>query len=136
MFYIAFSRDSPLKGKISRRTVARRIRESGLKFYRKAKKPMLTKQHRRRRLLWCKKWLGFDFSKVVPSCQMVAQVMFTDEKRFVLRPDGHTGCYRLKGFRLEDRFLLPRAKYGGGGIMVWGAIMKGRIGPLVWIKRT
>ena len=59
---------------VSSRTVRRRLNESGGKFVKKISKPLLSEQHRIKRLQWAKKHKNFDWKKVI----------FTDESTFQL----------------------------------------------------
>ncbi|CAI9726432.1 transposable element Tcb1 transposase [Octopus vulgaris] len=65
---------------LSTTTVKTRLLEAGLKSCRAARKPLLTAQNRKRRLLWArahKTW----------TVQQWRTVMFTDESRFSLVSD-------------------------------------------------
>ena len=94
------------------RTVRRILRRAGLRWHPKVKKPRITLEQRVRRWRWARKWKKADWKKVI----------WTDEKRFILRHDGATHCWRLKNERYHLKFLRPRTAFGGGGIMVWGAM--------------
>ena len=59
---------------VSSRTVRRRLGESGGKFVKEISKPLLSKQHRIKRLQWAKKHKNFDWK----------QVIFTDKSTFQL----------------------------------------------------
>jgi len=67
--------DSTSYPNISRSTIKRYLRKSGLIGRVAAKKPILTKKHMRCRLLWCKAYSNF-------TADMLSKVMFSDESQF------------------------------------------------------
>jgi len=80
------------------------------------KKPLLTPRHRELCLRFAREhfnWTWLDF----------ANVLWTDESRFTLfQTDGPTFVQRRHGETLRQDCVVPTVKYGGGGIMMWGAI--------------
>ena len=73
-------------------------------------RPRLTADHIKKRLKWCR-----DHSKKL--VEDWTNVVFTDEKRFVLDgPDGQAKYWADK--RLPKQIFSKRPR-GGGGLMVW-----------------
>ena len=93
---------------ISPRCVRRCLFKHGFKKCRASKTPLLTYLQKLRRLRWAAAHKHYDFHKVI----------FSDEKRFAKRPDG------------------PTTKFGGGGLLIWGAISYYRKFPLVHVAGT
>ena len=95
--------------------------QSGVKSYKAAKKPRMSRTHMVNRSKWCRRWSKFKFS----------QVIFSDEKRFVRMGDGPTRVWRRKGERYLQQFMTPATKFKGGSVMVWGCISYEGVGPLI-----
>lgn len=64
------------------------------------------------RVRWARTWIRSDMKTV----------LFSDEKRFRMRNDGPSRCWRLCGDRFKPRHICGTTKYGAGSIMVWGCI--------------
>ncbi|GFV25171.1 transposable element Tcb2 transposase [Trichonephila clavipes] len=102
---------------ISRKTVARRLRERALYARRPVVCVPLTRQHRTARLQWCREhhnWTEQDW----------ACVLFSDESRFSLSSD----CRRQLIWRESDTAYRPeniqeKDRYATSSIMVWAGIM-------------
>jgi hypothetical protein len=107
-------RDCGLQNCVSVDTVKRALRKSGL-FGRVAmRKPLLTVQHKRRRLLWCqarRAWTVQDWKKIV----------FTDECKLELHPRARQYVRRPVGSALKEKYLSHSKKYSPS-VMVWGAV--------------
>ena len=74
------------------------------------KKPLLTARHRQLRREFCQEyrnWTQVDWSTVI----------FTDESKFLLLDSSG-----LMYVHQRNSFIKPTMKFGGGGVMVWGAI--------------
>ncbi|CAI9719138.1 box and transposase domain containing [Octopus vulgaris] len=96
---------------LSTTTVKTRLLEAGLKSCRATRKPLLTAQSRKRRLLWArahKTW----------AVQQWRTVMFTDESRFSLVSDKPVHVRRRRGERFNKDCIASTMKQGGGGLMV------------------
>ncbi|GFY20660.1 transposable element Tcb1 transposase [Trichonephila clavipes] len=104
---------------ISRFTVARRLHGGGLFARRPVRCVPLTPAHRKRRSLWCREhrnWRDNEWGRV----------LFTDESRFSLSSDSHRILiWRERGSRNHPSNFIERDRYGGRGVLVWGAIMLG-----------
>ena len=110
---------------VSRQTVTRRLRERGIRAYRPYTGQLLTPEHRRRRLTWYprrRRWLVRDWQRVV----------FSDESRFCLyTADGRQRVYRRRGERTAACCVRETVPFGGGSVMVWGAICGEHRSPLI-----
>lgn len=113
---------------VSRITVSRRLRNVGLFGRIGVKKPLITKKNQIARLQFAENhrhWTVQDWKKV----------LFSDESKFKLfESDGKQYIRRPVGARYDSRYQIPTVKYGGGGIMVWGAFSYEGVGPLVEIE--
>ena len=101
-------------------TVRRLFREHG---YHKAKArpaPALTYMQKLRRRKWATEFKHCDWSTV----------LFTDEKKWNIRPDGPKMVWRRQGESHDERCVKATTKYGQGSIMVWGAISATKAYPL------
>ncbi|GFU68761.1 transposable element Tcb2 transposase [Trichonephila clavipes] len=106
-----------LKRKISRKTVARRLRGGGLYAHRPVVCVPLTRQHRTARLQWCREhhnWTEQDW----------ACVLFSDESRFSMSSD----CRRQliwceSGIAYRPENTQEKDRYPTCSIMVWAGIM-------------
>ena len=102
--------------RISVNTVRRILAENGRKARRPYKGIKLTRRHRRDRAQWARNhesWTRNQWNNVV----------FSDESRYLLeRVDGRQRVYRRRGERYSDACVPEVDRYGGGSVMVWGAI--------------
>ena len=108
---------------VSVRTIQRTLNEcEHMHFGPMQVRPRLTADHIKKRLKWCK-----DHSKKL--VEDWTNVVFTDEKRFVLDgPDGQAKYWSDK--RLPKEIFSKRPR-GGGGVMVWAGISSKGKTPLV-----
>lgn len=99
---------------VHRRTVSRRLREFNIRCRRPYRGPILLRQHRVARLNWAHNHRrGYNWRSVV----------FSDESRFNLyHNDGRLHVYRRPGERFADAAVIQRDRFGGGSVLVWGAI--------------
>ncbi|GFV28321.1 transposable element Tcb1 transposase [Trichonephila clavipes] len=102
---------------ISRKTVARRLREGGLYARRPVVCVPLTRQHRTARLQWCREhhnWTEQDW----------ACVLFSDESRFSLSSDCRRQLiWRESGTAYRPENIQEKDQYLTCSIMVWTGIM-------------
>jgi transposase len=112
---------------LSAETVRRELKTAGMKASVKAKKPLLTKRHRRARLEWAnlhKDWTLDDWKRVV----------WSDESKINrLGSDGRQWIWKKPGEGLSDRTVEETLKFGGGSLMVWGCMLWDGIGYLARI---
>lgn len=92
-------------------TIRRYMLKLGMKYRPAVKKIMLSEKHKETRVNIVRKWICH---KVDPDL-----IVFTDECRFSL--DGNDALYTWKD---KNNVYLPKRPFGGGSLMVWGAICK------------
>ena len=115
---------------ISGRTVRRRLSAIGLKCRRPYKGPILTHRHRLARQRWAVN--GGNIGH-----RGWHNVVFSDESRFnVSYADGRQRVYRRNGERYSQACVLERDRFGGGSVMVWGAINSDFRSELVVVQRN
>ena len=101
---------------ISSRTVIRRLREVGIRPRHPAVRIILKPRHKQARLQFARNHIHW-------TQQQWTNVLFSDESRFSLQfNDGRLQVYRRKNERLLPQNIIERDRYGGGSVMVWGAI--------------
>ena len=99
---------------IHRRTVSRRLKEFGIRCRQPYHGPVLTRRHRQLRM---------NFVQNHQQRVNWHDVVFSDESRFTLyHNDGRVRVYRRNGERYGDNCVVERDRFGGGSVMVWGAI--------------
>jgi hypothetical protein len=65
------------------------------------------------------------------------RVWFSEESRFMLQKrDGRTSVYRRRNERFARNCVLEVNNFGGGSVMMWGAISYARKTQLVHIPAT
>ncbi|KAI4293523.1 hypothetical protein PAPHI01_2797, partial [Pancytospora philotis] len=105
----------------------RLLHKNGFGNYVRPKKPHLTPVHVKNRLKFAKEM------KRMPEGYWDS-VIFTDECKFNLfGSDGPRTTYRLPGPPSLPCHFTPTVKFGGGSVMVWGAITSQGVGNLVFI---
>lgn len=101
---------------ISCDTVRRRVMKRGLRAYRPAKFPVLTNAAKVKRLQFGRDhrhWNRNYWSNVV----------FSDESRFKVRfCDGRIRVWRFRNTRYDPKNMVQFDRFGGGSVMIWGAI--------------
>ena len=102
---------------LTSQTTRNHLKEAGLKAAVKAKKPLLTKRHRRERLdfaLAHQDWTVEDWKTVV----------WSDETKINrLGSDGRIWVWKKPGEGLSDRLVKETKKFGGGSLMMWGCML-------------
>ncbi|GBM02880.1 Transposable element Tc1 transposase [Araneus ventricosus] len=79
--------------------------------------------------------LDFPKSMVDKDVSLWESVIFVDESKFnIFGPDGRITVWRKPNEEFNPKSLLPTAKHGGGGIMVWGCFAASGMGNLVFIE--
>lgn len=113
--------------RISAQTVRNRLRQNGLRARRPYFGVVLRRQHRLARVRWCNRLRDWNLRNW-------RRVWFSDESRFQLqRRDGRTRVYRRRNERFTRNCVLEVDNFGGGSVMVWGAISCARKTQLVHI---
>lgn len=113
--------------KISPKTVRVVAIKNGYYARRPLAKPVLTKAHITTR---------YTFAALYQNRTMHfwQSVLFMDETQLRLCPqDLRKKVRRQEGKRLDRKHLVPRVKFGGGGVMYWGCVSWSGPGPLVAI---
>ena len=104
--------------KISVSTVRRALSSIGFKARIKRRKPLLTPEHKKRRLAFARKhqhWTVEDWSRIV----------WSDESKFELFGNRmREYCWVKHTGTLDPRAIKPTLKHGGGNIMVWGCFTR------------
>ena len=101
---------------MSNQTCRNRLHEANLRARRPATRPILTADHRVRRL---------DFASEHANWQIrhLRSVLFTDESKFCVDfNDGRRRVWRQKNERFSDCCVAEHDRFGGGSVMVWGGI--------------
>lgn len=109
---VAKSFDRP----VSRQTVARALRSSGLKAIARVKKPALSVKNSKARLEFAlkhKNWTLDDWKRVVWSDETKINRLGSDGKRW---------CWKINGKDLQNHQVQQTAKFGGGSLMFWGCM--------------
>jgi len=94
---------------VHKSTLSRVFASHNILSVRPHKKPYMSGVHKRARMNFVRHCRNMEWSDVV----------FSDEKRFRLRSDGPARVWRHPG---ESIPVCTTEKFGGGSIMVWGAI--------------
>ena len=113
---------------VSNQTIRNELRSAGLKSYARPLKPRLKKIHRLQRL---------NFAKAMKNVEegFWETVIFTDESKYnIYAPDGHLRVWRRPGIPTLNHHVRETVKFGGGNVMVWGAITYKGVGKLVFIE--
>lgn len=115
---------------VSSRTVRRRLRRAALFSRRPLTRTLLTSRHRQARLQWAMRRCHFQEAQW-------KRIVFTDESRFLLRPvDGRIRVWRRREEVLRQDLVAETTAFGGGSVLVWGAICCAGRSPLVVLRRT
>lgn len=103
---------------INVQTVRRALKEQGFETRVRVNKPKLTVKHRKARLKWAeahKEWTLDDWKRVIWSDETKINRFCSDGIRFAwIRPTNK--CV------IQEKQIKPTVKFGGGNIMVWGAM--------------
>jgi transposase len=101
---------------ISARTARRVLHQQGLNAMHMIKKPLLTREHKRKRLEFARAHCGW-------TVEQWKQVIFSDETVILARSsDEHKIKWTKPTRRLNRKLVIPTVQGGGVVIMVWGCI--------------
>ena len=122
---------------VNPQTVRNSVKKADFRAVIKAKKPLLTAAHRKKRLYIAEKYRNYtveDWKKVIWSDE-------TKINRF--GSDGHQFVWKKRGEPLSDRTTIPTVKFGGGNLMVWECMgcngvrilaeVEGRMGAIQYV---
>ena len=105
----------------------KRLRENSLRARRSYFGAVLKRRLRLARIIWCNIVRDWDL-------QNWRRVWFCDESRFILQKrDGRTRVYRRRNKRFTRSCVLEVDNFGGGSVMMFGAIFYARKCQLVHI---
>lgn len=108
-----------IEQRVSRQIVNRRLLSRGLRSRRPAKKPLMTRARKQRRLEWSEQYHRWQLGHW-------RHVLFSDESRFLLhRVDGRLRVRREVGQRFQEDCVSGTIAHGGGSVHVWGGIHYG-----------
>lgn len=114
-----------LSNEVSTKTVRRELHNGGYHGRAAIRKPLLSSVNIQKRMLWCK-----DHKTWSPD--QWRRVIFSDESSFSLFPtSGRVYVWRQPKEAFNPDCLLPTVKHGGGSVMVWAAISRDSLGPIV-----
>lgn len=113
---------------ISNETARKILVKRGFKSYVRCKKPYLSSKHMANRRDFCRRFRDLtidDWSRVV----------FTDESKFNLHGnDSNKRVWKKPKSPLLPHHIRTVIKFGGGSVMVWGAITRNGVGKLHLIE--
>ena len=104
----------PPGGRISVRSVVRRLHNANLRARRVVRRPHLLPRHRQIRMQWAYDHLHWNIRNW-------RKIHWSDESRFLLRPvDGRMRVWRERNTAYNQRNIFPTHAFGAGGVTVWG----------------
>lgn len=103
---------------------------NGLRCYRPAIKPRLSRDQIQARLEFARKYVQKDM-------RYWGHVLFSDEAQIVLHPlDRRERVRRPKHRRFDNQFIREKPKFGGCSLMFWGCAQYKGVGDLIGILGT
>lgn len=109
---------------VSRKTIARRLKDLGFASMRCARKPFYSKKNIKDRLNFYNLYGMYD-------SQWFQYVFWSDECRFELHSDAPERCLRRSTEKYFTECISTTKKHGAGGIMVWGIFSASGVGELI-----
>lgn len=110
---------------MSRKTVARRLKNAGLHARIPALKPLISKRNQRARLEYTRE-------HVVWTDAQWDTVHFSNKSNFtIFGSEGKIYVRRRTGERLSSQCVKKTIKFDGGSVMVWGMISSAGVGPII-----
>lgn len=115
---------------ISKNTVQRHLNSQNIFAFSPIKKPLLSKRHVLSRKECASEWITMNENDL-------KSIIFSDESKFNLfYSDGKVSVWREPGKGLNECYLSPTIKHGGGSVMVWACFSYYGPGNLVFIDGT
>jgi hypothetical protein len=110
---------------VSATTIRKSLHHQGMKAVRTINKPLLTHEHKRKRMEFARLHRDWIIEKW-------KQVIFSDETGIVARPsDAHKLRWVKKIQGLNPRLVVPIVQSGGVSILIWGCISNHGLHDLV-----
>lgn len=106
----------------SETTITRRLKESGIKCYRTAKKPKLSAEHRASRLVFARSHSNLDWGRVMFSDECTITSAQGSGVNFVRRP---------RGTRYEENYIQETTRSGRESVHLWAYFTREGPGNLV-----
>jgi transposase len=107
---------------LTSQTTRNHLKKAGLKAVVKAKKPLLTKRHRKERM-------DFALAHLDWTVEDWKTVVWSDETKINrLGSDGRKWVWKKAGEGLSDRLVKETKKFGGGSLMMWGCMLWDGVG--------
>jgi transposase len=111
-------------------TARRVMHEQGLKAMHMVKKPLLTREHKRKRLEFARAHRDW-------TVEQWKQVIFSDETLIPARSsDAHKVVWTKPTHALNPKLVIPTVQGGGVAIMVWGCISQYGFHDLILLDGT
>lgn len=113
---------------MSKRTIQRRLNESGLYGRIAAHKPFVSKKNVLARIRFAKEHVDWTL-------EQWKNVLWSDESKFnMINTDGIRYVRRPSNMRFNPRYTVGSVKHNGGNIMVWGCFSFSEKGPLCHVE--
>jgi hypothetical protein len=109
------------------RTIARIVKKQGIKNWLAKKRPILTKEHAKKRYEWClarKDWGVEEWKRYIWSDECSVELGSGQQREWV---------FRTPAQKWEKDFIQPYKKGKGVTVMVWGAFSAGQRSELVFM---
>jgi len=106
-------------------TASNYLHEAGIKSHVAAKKPFISDENQKKRLIWCKEHINWNISEwnnIIWSDESSVEIGESSRRELV---------WRKVGERYNLNCLRPTFKSGRKSVMVWGCFVSNRLGPLV-----
>ena len=111
-------------------TIGNVLKSFGIKSRTPRRKPILTKEHKKKRRAWAKKyqdWVITDWEKVLFSDESLIHLVPQMRRRYV---------HRRRGEALKQECISGTVKHGGGNVKLWGYFGNYKPGCVVFIEGT
>ena len=116
---------------VSEQTIRRRLRKVGIRKWRALNRPLLTKEHAKKRLKWareCRYWTE-QWGKVIWSDESAIQKDSDTRTMWVWR-------HQCKAEKYAPKNVVGKKRDGELSQMIWGCFVGNKLGPIVFIDGT